>query len=62
MRFIAVFPRLAERGAGRDWAYAGWLTELLGVVEQGDVRRYPIFYADYPLDLDAQSVPRPPPP
>ena len=62
VRFLAAFPRLAERGAGRDWAYAGWLTEMLGVIEQGDTRRYPKFFADYPLDLDGQSVPRPPPP
>ncbi len=62
VRFLAAFPKLAERGAGRDWAYAGWLTELLGLVEQGDTQRYPIFYADYPFDVDAQAIPRPPPP
>ncbi len=61
-RFLDAYPRLTALGAGRDWTYAGWLTELLGVVEQGETGRYPVFYADYPLDLDAQSVPRPPPP
>lgn len=29
------FPRICERGKGRDWAYAGWFQELLGVAEQG---------------------------
>ena len=62
VHFLQAFPKLAEHGMGRDWAYAGWLTELLGVVEQGQTGRYPIFFADYPIDLDAQSVPRPPPP
>ena len=62
VRFLAAFPRLAELGAGRDWAYAGWLTEVLGMIEQGKTGRYPVFYADYPINLDAQSVPRPPPP
>ncbi len=62
VRFLHAFPLLAQAGLGRDWAYAGWLTEALGVVEQGNTSDYPVFYADYPLDLDARSVPRPPPP
>ena len=61
-RFLREFPTLARAGFGRDWPYAGWLTEVLGVVERGHPRDYPAFYADYPLDPDAQSVPRPPPP
>lgn len=61
-RFLREFPVLAQAGCGRDWPYAGWLTEVLGVVERGHTRDYPIFYADFPLDLDAQSVARPPPP
>ncbi len=60
-RFLQAFPKLAELGFGRDWAYTGWLTEVLGVVEQGATGHYPIYYADFPVDLDAQSVPRPPP-
>lgn len=61
-RFLKEFQLLARAGFGRDWPYAGWLTEVLGVVEKGDTSRYPVFYADYSLDLDAQSVSRPPPP
>ena len=26
VRFLKAFPNIAARGAGRDWAYAGWLT------------------------------------
>lgn len=61
-RFLSEFQPLAQAGFGRDWPYAGWLTEVLGVVERGNTKEYPIFYADYPLDPDVQSVPRPPPP
>lgn len=35
-KFIARFPVIAERGKGRDWAYAGWVSELVGFLEQGD--------------------------
>jgi hypothetical protein len=45
--FLEAFPVIAERGAGRDWPYAGWLTDLLGHAEQG---RFVAFYADYPID------------
>lgn len=62
VRFLDAFPALAQAGLGRDWAYAGWLTEVLGVVERGDTRAYPVFYADYPLDPGAGPVPPPPPP
>ena len=61
-RFLRDYPALAQAGLGRDWPYAGWLTEVLGVVERGNTGDYPVFYADHPLDPDAQSVPRPPPP
>jgi hypothetical protein len=33
-KFIARFPEVVEAGKGRDWAYAGWLVELLGVLER----------------------------
>lgn len=60
-RYLEAFPVIAERGAGRDWAYAGWLTDILGLVEQGETSRYPVFYADYPLDLtDYPFLPPPP--
>lgn len=33
-KFIERFADVAERGRGRDWAYAGWLSELLGHLER----------------------------
>ena len=35
-KFIERFPNIANKGKGRDWAYAGWLAELIGFLEQGD--------------------------
>lgn len=35
-KFIARFPEIANQGKERDWAYAGWLAELVGFLEQGD--------------------------
>jgi hypothetical protein len=35
-KFLTRFPVLAEDSSGRDWEYAGWLCELLGVLEQGN--------------------------
>lgn len=35
-KFIARHSTLAQRCAGRDWAYAGWLDELMGFLEHGD--------------------------
>jgi hypothetical protein len=34
-KFVVRFPRLAGLGAGRDWTYAGWLSELVGHIEAG---------------------------
>ena len=33
-RFVVRFPELCDKARGRDWAYAGWLSELLGVLER----------------------------
>jgi hypothetical protein len=35
-KFVQRFPSLAARGRGRDWCYAGWLSELVGYLERGD--------------------------
>ena len=61
-RLLQECPVLARASLGRDLPYAGWLTEVLGMVERGDMGRYPVFYADFPLDLDARCVSLPPPP
>ena len=34
-KFIDRFPRTAIAGRGRDWPYAGWLSELVGFLEGG---------------------------
>jgi S-DNA-T family DNA segregation ATPase FtsK/SpoIIIE len=34
-RFLTAFPAIAEKGAGLDWPYAGWLTDVLGYAEHG---------------------------
>jgi hypothetical protein len=36
-KFLLRFPDVARRGSGRDWRYAGWLSELVGVLESGDL-------------------------
>jgi len=36
-RFKLKFPRICEEGRGRDWEYAGWFSELVGVAEGGFV-------------------------
>ena len=56
-RFLKAFPTIAARGEGRDWAYAGWLTDVLGRAEHG---RFVYFRADYPLDQEELERWRPP--
>lgn len=43
-RFLARFPEIAEPGRGRDWAYAGWYVEMLGIAERGHL---PVSYAEW---------------
>ncbi len=57
-RFLSAFPVIAEHGAGRDWAYAGWLTDVLGRAEHGS---FVAFHADYDLPEDELALWRPPP-
>jgi hypothetical protein len=33
-RFVERFPSICERSIGLDWAYAGWLTDVLGHAER----------------------------
>ena len=35
-KFISRFPELCAAGLGSDWQYAGWLSELLGVLEKAN--------------------------
>jgi hypothetical protein len=43
-KFVERFPSIAEEGLGRDWVYAGWYVEMLGLAEQGCL---PIAYSDW---------------
>lgn len=58
VHFLSAFPLIAERGAGRDWPYAGWLTDVLGRAEHCS---FVVFAADYPLDEAELREWRPPP-
>ncbi len=42
--FLQRLPQLAVLMEGRDWPYAGWYVEMLGVAERG---AFPVSYADY---------------
>lgn len=57
--FLDRFPIIAREGLGRDWAYAGWLTEILGRAEHGAPSGFPVFFADYPLDPKPADLPPP---
>jgi hypothetical protein len=59
VKFVERFPALCAAGAGLDYAYAGWFTWVLGKAEGG---KLPIFFADYPIDIDPADLPPPPPP
>ena len=43
-KFVERFPEISEKGMGRDWAYAGWYAEILGLAERGCL---PVAYADW---------------
>jgi hypothetical protein len=57
--FLDRYPEIAERGKGRDWAYAGWFLEIIGQAEQGDPV---ILQADWDLPGDYIELWRPPSP
>lgn len=56
-KFLERFPELEWAGRGLDYAYAGWLTWTLGRAEAGEL---PIFYADYPVQVERSQLPPPP--
>ncbi len=43
-KFVERFPGISEKGLGRDWAYAGWYSEMMGLAERGCL---PVAYADW---------------
>lgn len=56
-KFVERFAAIAHAGRGRDWAYAGWYTEMLGFAERGEL---PIAYADWLSAPDPRSLPTSP--
>jgi hypothetical protein len=43
-KFLDRFPEIARKGKGRDWPYAGWYVEMLGLAERGV---FPVADADW---------------
>lgn len=62
MRFLKEYPLIAKGGIGRDWAYAGWLTEIIGIAEQGGRDDILVLYSDYGSDESFLKHWAPPPP
>lgn len=60
--FLERFPDISVKGQGRDWIYAGWLTDFLGRMENADELGPFTFTADYPLDAKTIDPWMPPPP
>ncbi|MGI9130016.1 MAG: hypothetical protein ACR2IG_17575 [Roseomonas sp.] len=44
-KFLDRFPLTASAGLGRDWCYAGWLSELVGYLERGAL--LPFVFAEF---------------
>lgn len=53
-KFIARFPVICSQGQGRDWEYAGWLAELMGVLERRHALPFVMeeFFETPPEELD----------
>jgi hypothetical protein len=60
--FLERFPHIAQDGEGRDWLYAGWLTDFLGLMENGEEEGLFVFSADYPISPKSLEPWMPPPP
>ncbi len=53
-KLIHRFSWIARNGHGRDWLYAGWYVEMLGLAEKG---AFPIAYADWYEDPEPGWLP-----
>lgn len=60
--FLDRFPKLVSLAQGRDWLYAGWLTDFLGQMEMAGEQGLIGFIADYPVDPSTVDPWLPPPP
>lgn len=60
--FLDRFPTIGQHGQGRDWLYAGWLTDFLGLMENADELGLLAFSGDHPPDPEPVNPWMPPPP
>jgi len=58
-KFINRHPDIAKEGSIEDWAYAGWLTGIIGLAEHGQL---PTFYGGLDREKEASRTTTPPPP
>lgn len=62
LAFLDRFPSIGQNGQGRDWLYAGWLTDFLGHMENAEELGLLAFSGDYPPDPKPLNPWMPPPP
>lgn len=62
MTFLERFPQISQNGQGRDWLYAGWLTDFLGLMESAEETGLLTFSGDHPPDPAPIDPWMPPPP
>ena len=64
IEFLKRYPKIANDGKGRDWLYAGWLTDVLGRAEPGKKDDIIVLwgYADQELSAPWAEWKPPPPP
>lgn len=57
-KFLSRFPAVSAQGQGRDWEYAGWLCELLGVIERGSLLPFVMseYFEPEPLALSCLPI------
>jgi hypothetical protein len=53
-KFLERFPGIVAASHGRDWEYAGWYVEMLGLAERG---AFPIAYDDWHEEPDPRWLP-----
>jgi hypothetical protein len=58
IKFVDRFAEIVKLGLGRDWAYAGWLIELINVLEKFP-NRLPVLFSEYSNEKpeEMQSLP-----
>lgn len=57
LKFVERFPETARAATGLDWSYAGWLTQVLGMAENGYL---PALFGGRNFELKLPATPLPP--